>query len=220
MAVGADAVEVDVRLSRDGVPVLHHDPDLRRTCGRTERVADLDAEELGALVFRGDKPGQEGGGGVPTLERVLDVIDGRTVLDLELKETESPAHADRLVECVARLVRDYRVEEQVLVSSFDPALLERMRARAPSLPLGRLVDPERDRPHRVRPLAQQVGASFLGLAVDDVRGGRLEEAVDTGLPVFVFTVDDEALARELHRRGAAGVFTNAPDRMLDALERE
>ena len=105
---GIDGVEFDVRLSRDGVPVLLHDDTLARVQGRDEAVADLSAAELR-------------GAGIPSLAEVLAALPKDVVLDVELK---GDGHGDATAE-VLRAGRG-KAPKRAVISSFDTASLEAM----------------------------------------------------------------------------------------------
>ena len=114
MAVpGCDGVEFDVRLSRDGVPVLLHDETLARVQGRTARVAALTATELAAH-------------GIPELEAVLRILPGRAFLDVELKGDD---HGDSSA-AVLRAARG-EAPPRAVVSSFEGPTLAAMADRLP-----------------------------------------------------------------------------------------
>jgi glycerophosphoryl diester phosphodiesterase len=110
---GCDGVEFDVRLSRDGVPVLLHDATLARVQRRPERADALTAVELGAS-------------GIPTLETVLAALPEEAFIDVELKGDE---HGN----ATADVLREARGEApaRALLSSFDPATLVAMGERLP-----------------------------------------------------------------------------------------
>jgi glycerophosphoryl diester phosphodiesterase len=112
LEAGCDGVELDVRASRDGVPVLLHDPTLARVHGRPEAVGHLSAEELEPL-------------GVPTLADALAALPRWAFLDIELKEPFGRG----LVEVLAA-GRGPEFHNAV-VSSFDPVAIGRIRDLVP-----------------------------------------------------------------------------------------
>jgi len=199
-AQGADGVELDVRRSADGDLVLHHD------------VALPD----GRVVV--ETPTAELPGTVPSLAEALDECAG-LVVNVEIKNSPfEPDHdpdrtvADQVVELLqARGGRDH-----VLVSSFDLATVDRVRALDPSVPTAFLtfVDP--------------VGAEAVALAADrghvaihphegTVDAAFVELAHDAGLEVNVWTVDDPDRIRALADAGVDGIVTNVPARAVEAL---
>jgi glycerophosphoryl diester phosphodiesterase len=113
---GIDGVEFDLRISRDGVPVLLHDETLERVQGRAGAVTDLTAAELR-------------GAGIPALAEVLAALPKETFLDVELKGTgHGPATAEAL-----RAGRG-KAPKRAVVSSFDEASLAAMKRLLPGWP--------------------------------------------------------------------------------------
>jgi glycerophosphoryl diester phosphodiesterase len=110
---GCNGVEFDVRLSRDGVPILLHDPSLERVQGKPGLVAELDASDLRPL-------------GIPSLEEVLAALPDDTFLDIELKGEDHGAATASVLR--AALGRD---TDRAVISSFDPETLATMHRRLP-----------------------------------------------------------------------------------------
>ena len=114
---GADGDEVDVRLTADGIPVVHHDAGLRRTAGDPRHIASVDFAELPRIA----------GHQVPRLTDVLDLVAGRGHLVVELKTPHWPAGAATdTVEAVVAVLRPHRLDD-VTVSSFDRPRILRVR---------------------------------------------------------------------------------------------
>src|SRR6266545_4190320 len=116
LAQGADAIELDVKLSADGHVMVHHDPTVDRTTNGKGKVKDLSLAELKKLDagsffaenFHGEK--------IPTLEEVFEVVGKRTFINVELTNYNTPR--DQLVETVCMLVKKCGLEEHVMFSSF------------------------------------------------------------------------------------------------------
>ncbi len=219
---GADALELDVRLSADGVPVVLHDPTLDRTCGRPGLVAELTLKQLleadAGAGFRspeGSRPFAGRGVVIPTLAEVLERFPGLPLL-VEIKAPEAQ-HA------VADLLERTGAATRTVLASFKPRALEAFR-RSPFL-----VGADRRDAFRLYVLTR------LGLSGGEPRclcyavpwrwKNRIEvptprfvaAARRHGRPVHVWTVDDPAIARELWRRGTNGIITNRPGQMRQAL---
>lgn len=120
------AIECDVHLSADGVPVVFHDRELDRLTGRPGRIHDHTAEEIVDLKVGGTADR------VPRLAEVLELVAGRVPMVIELKGT--PGKDDNLVAAVARDLSSYRGEAAIM--SFAHHLVRRFEADAPGLPAG------------------------------------------------------------------------------------
>ena len=120
------AIECDVHLSADGVPVVFHDDDLLRLAGQDGYVWQRTAAEMGALSIGGT------GDHAPTLTEMLGRVAGRVPLVVELKGI--PGHDDGLVAKVADLLRAY--DGQAAIMSFDHWLIRRFPTEAVGIPAG------------------------------------------------------------------------------------
>jgi glycerophosphoryl diester phosphodiesterase len=172
---GCDGVEFDVRLSRDGVPVLLHDATLRRVQRRPEHVDQLDAP---ALVVAG----------VPRLDVVLAALPETAFLDVELK---GDAHGDATA-TVLRAARGHSPGRAV-VSSFDGAALATMRDLLPGWP--RWLNAEDLSPATLS-LAVGLGCTTVSALWGSITPASLERAREAGLAVAAWTVRrPETMAR-------------------------
>lgn len=120
------AIECDVHLTKDGGVVVFHDDDLQRLAGREGRISDLTLAEATALHVGGTEER------VPTLRQMLDLVDGRVPLVIELKGIEG--RDDGLVAAVARELAGYKGEAAIM--SFDHHLIRRFASDAPGIPGG------------------------------------------------------------------------------------
>jgi glycerophosphoryl diester phosphodiesterase len=219
VADGAEALEFDVRVAADGVPVLLHDPLLDRTTDASGPLAGRSSADLATLDagYRfspegGAFPWRARGAGVPSLREVLERYPFTPLL-VELKVVEA-------AEPVRRLLLEHGAEDRTIIASFLEGALRPFRDAAiptaasrrgiTALWLRTLVGLRASRiPDRV-------------YAVPDRYRDRLHvptprfirAAQRAGYPVHVWTVDDPARAAVLWRRGACGMITNFPGRLL------
>ena len=197
---GADGIEMDVHLASDGVPVVIHDDTLERTTDGTGAVAAHRAAQLRALDAGSWFGPRFAGEPLPTLEEALRLLAGRLRINLEVKEARAGL-------AVLDLLRYFPAAE-VVVSSFDHALLAALRRTAPDLPLAVLQ--EAGNWHRALARAAALRACAFHPHVDLVSRPLLAACRRLQLPVFAWTVDDAGQARALARAGVAGVFSNDP----------
>jgi glycerophosphoryl diester phosphodiesterase len=204
---GADGVELDVMRCASGELVVFHDDDLARLGGGTaaDRVRALGWDELRERDLGG-------GERMPTLDQVFDVT-GPLRVNVELKSPPTWAERvrdDGLAAGVAELIHRRDAAGRVLVSSFDPLLLQRFGAHAPEVPTGLLFAHDQSLPLRrawARRLVRPTALHPESVLVDAValRGWR-----DAGLQVNVWTVDDPAEVRCLAALGVDAIITNTP----------
>lgn len=211
--VGADMVELDVRLTADGVPVVLHDSDLGRTTDRSGAVHALPLHEVKrADASRGRGPRQE----IPTLAEVLDVLRGTaTGVDIEVKNLPwEPGHDpdDAVVETVLGVLADSAFPGPVLVSSFNPRTLERARALEPDVPRGLLTIAAFDAREALGHAMAGDHAAVLPQvpAVLEAGPGLVRECHEAGVALGTWTVDDEDTLITLFEWEVDAVATNRP----------
>lgn len=201
---GADGIELDVRLDRDGNVVVFHDADLKRLCGRPGSIEELTAAERKEL--------RVGGAAVPTLEEVFHVV-GDIEINVEIKANQ-PGRNAALVEATANVIRRSGRAEQVLVSSFDPFSLLQFYRHLPDVALALLFHREQALPIRKGWLGRAIGATVLHPEHTLCTAERVKVWHTSGRPVNAWTVDDPLELRRLDELGVDGVFTNDPARAL------
>jgi glycerophosphoryl diester phosphodiesterase len=198
IAAGAEGIEFDVRLSRDGVPVVIHDDTLSRTHGLRRRVADLTGHELDQL-------------GVPSLRELFELMSqNELLLCLEIKGSSS-----ELAERCCELVSEFSFEERVIVECFDLQVIEKIR----TLKTAALFEPRFHTEQRVIDRALEVGASVLALHHRLAKPSLVEKARLAGLRVVVWTVDDPAWVAPAQTMGIEALITNDPATMIEASNR-
>jgi len=203
MECGADWVELDVRFSLDGVPVVIHDPKLDRTTDGAGWVRDHTAAEIGTLdagrwfgaAFHGER--------VPLLAEALAVMSGRAGVNIEIKET-----GDGLERSLGQVLRDtgHSGLQPFLISSFSPEVVA--RAAALGAPAGLLVPP---RTRQAPAMALRLGAGTVIFSTRQASAARLAAARSLGLPAWVYTVNDRKAFRRAEAMGAQGVIGDRPD---------
>ena len=184
---GCDGLEFDVLAARDGVAVCTHDETLLRVHGDPSRVDELTATELEAF-------------GVPTLRAALDAIPRRAFLDVELKGDPGRGAFDALVAGRGPALT------RAVVSSFEPAALERIAGLAPAWPRWLNAD---DLEPATLAAATELGCT--GVAVDwrAIDGASVRGARAAGLEVAAWTVRRRSTAARLDRLGVVAICVEA-----------
>ena len=229
---GADGLEFDVRLARDGVPVVMHDATLPRTALRDGAVETLDSAELAALGAgtwfnrRNPSLAQESFTRecIPTLADVFERFGRRArVLYVEMK-CEEPSSSAPLARAVVELTRAHGLAERVVVKSFAHALVRESKRLAPEIRAAALFDRNWSRPlvapSTIIAEAEACGADEISLHRSLLRRLTVEAARDKGLAVVVWTVDTPFWLRRATALGLRAVITNRPAEMRAALDGE
>lgn len=195
------AIELDVHLTRDGVPVVLHDADLGRTTSGRGLVNALSAAEVTRLVAgRGAFVSER----VPALDDVLAAFGPRALLDVEMKPGKANA---ALPEKVGRLVLARGLASRVLLTSFDLDLVHEAKVRWPEVRAG-VVSGVPLSGEEVADVARYADA--LVLAHNVVDAATLAAAKRQGLVVLAWTVNDADVAKRLWAMGVDAVVTDDP----------
>ncbi|MEM9177318.1 MAG: glycerophosphodiester phosphodiesterase family protein [Myxococcota bacterium] len=210
IAQGADMIETDLHLSRDGVVVIHHDAGLDRL-GEEGEIRGRTASELAALDAA---PGAPGTLRMPTLLDVLDNFAERIDWNLELKVgLEAPYEG--IEELVLGEVEARGLLRRVIFSCFDDSVLERLRAGSREARLGVLVSPRA--PQDVFARAERVSAEAIHPHTFLVDADLVAGAHDRGLAVYPYTANEPEEMARLLDLGVDGVITNHPRVLGDLL---
>jgi glycerophosphoryl diester phosphodiesterase len=213
--VRADMVEIDVTLSADGRIVVIHDETLDRTTDGIGEVAQLTLAELRQLDAGSWFDPSFAGERIPTLEQVLTEVDGRILLNIEIK---SEAVDRGVVGKVASAVRELGMIDQVVVSSFSPTALEQMHELAPEIRTAVLYNTKVHEGRDAVEIVTGLGASVFNIKRQRLTRKMLRRCQEHDVPVGIYTVNKPRRMRRLVKRGIDAIFTDHPDRLLEILE--
>lgn len=200
---GVAAVECDVQRTRDGHLVVLHDPTVDRTTDGRGAVAELTLGQLQRLDAGRWFGPQYAGEKIPLLEEVLQLVRGRALLQLEIKN--GPIFYDGIEGQVLEALRRWDMEDGTLVISFDHRCLRELRNLSSRVLTGilyaaRLVD--------APGAAHAAGADALAVSWEFATPDVVAQARESGLGCCVWTVNDEHVARTLLARGVDAVTSD------------
>ena len=219
LAVGADGIEFDVRLTRDSVPVVIHDSTLRRTGGLPHRVADLTWAEISKVDVGSWFAGTFANETVPSLAELFTLFQSNNLtLYLEMKCDSTPEQRP-LAEACVRAIDEHSLKSRVVVECFQLPALKILREIDPDIKTVALFEPSFTNPsvlsdQRIIKQATEVGAAALALHHRLAREGLVQKAKAAGLHVAVWTVDDPAWIERARATGIDALITNNPAVML------
>jgi glycerophosphoryl diester phosphodiesterase len=214
---GADMIEFDVRMTRDFELVVHHDRSLGRTSDGSGRIWDLALNELRGVdagSWHSKKFARER---IPTLREVLTAVPFSVGLNIEVKTDGDRRRGLALPEAVLLCVRESRRQDSVVVSSFDHAFLRRLHHLDPSLRLGALIVPVRDRFRSPAQIARRAGARMIVCSRAQLRVRFVRDARAAGLGLAVYGVNTAADVVTALRAGVDAVITDNPARIIRAI---
>ncbi len=193
LEMGVDAVEFDVRKTRDNQLVVIHDADVKRTTNGKGLVADLTLKEIKELSIGKDEK-------IPTLKEALSFLDCKVKLLVELKEQSIEAQ-------VLKAVRDAKAENNVVVISFLEEALKKTRELEPDIETG-LIYAKHPHPEKT---ALELKANYLVALYRFTHTANVEKAHKDGLKVIVWTINTSEEAAEYAKKGVDGIATDKPD---------
>lgn len=198
---GAEMIELDVHLTRDGRLAVIHDETTGRTTGVDGVVAELTMAALRALDAGRVKGGAWTGLAVPELGDVLALARGRVALNVEVKGDLAT------LPVLAACLDQHGMTESVIVSSFDAEIVRAATAVGPSLLTGLLLD---EQPADPLAAARQVGASLLHVEHSAITAEMVESLHQARLGALTWTVNDPAEMRRMQALGIDAILSDDP----------
>jgi glycerophosphoryl diester phosphodiesterase len=222
LALGADFLELDVHLTRDGEVVVIHDATRDRTTTGTGAVRARTLAELGALRLR-DRGGAALEERIPTLDEVVALaVAGRRQILLEIKTGERRERYPEIEEKVFAVLDRHRFAPFTVVMAFEADTWRRVRQLRPEVRAGALYSPRMLSAGAVEPELQalrRAGVAFVGLHQALVDAEVAKQARLAALTLGVWTVNErEAIARFIDQ-GVGVVITDRPDLARELLGR-
>ncbi|MBO5293058.1 MAG: glycerophosphodiester phosphodiesterase [Lachnospiraceae bacterium] len=212
---GADGVELDVQLSRDGELVVIHDERIDRTCNGTGRVVDYTLDELKRLDAGKTVPDYGrtdlGKAEIPTLKEVYELLKGSgMMINVELK-TGIIFYEDieqKVMELTARM----GMEDVVIYSSFNHASMVKCKQLNPLAKCGLLYG---DGTLFMNEYAKRLGMDYLHPALYNLQyKGFTEMCRRDGIPLHVWTVNEKEYIQKMYELEVAAIISNYPDRCM------
>src|SRR3989339_622956 len=193
LEIGVDAIEFDVRKTRDNHLVVIHDADVKRTTNGKGLVADLTLKAIKEFSMeKGEK--------IPTLEEALDSIGNKAKILIELKEQ---GYEEKVLSAVC----SKKLEKNVIITSFLEPALAKVRELNKQIETG-LIYAKHPNPIKA---ALELKASYLLPLYRFTHTANVEKAHENGLKVIVWTINTKEEAAEYVKKGVDGIATDKPD---------
>jgi glycerophosphoryl diester phosphodiesterase len=191
--LGVNAVELDVRKTKDNELVVIHDDKVDRTTNGKGLVSELTLKEIKSFVTdKGEK--------IPTLEEALDFLDRKVKILIELKEVG-------VEDKVMKIVKDKGLEDNVIIISFHEEALRRIREINDKVEVGLIYVKHKD-PIKA---ALDLKANYLLPMYKFVHSAFVKKAHQNGLKVIVWTINTPEEAHEYANKGVDGIASDRPD---------
>lgn len=204
--LGADAVEIDVHLSKDNRVIVIHDKDTKRTCGGKTNLTiaktpsillrDLDAGEWKGEEFKGEK--------LPFLSEIIETVPEGKTLVVEIK-----AGGDDIIPALRRTIDNSEKLEQIVFISFGWKTIMATHKEFPDNKCYWLSSLKPGLKKKMKQAAEK-GLSGVNLKYPIIDEEIMQHAKELNLEVLSWTIDDPAEAKRLTNLGVAGITTNRP----------
>ena len=223
LSLGADMLEFDVRLTKDGVPVIVHDANLDRTSNRSLNVADLTAKDLQELDAGSWFDMRFVGETIPTLANLLKWSQtkktknkGKLAYFVELKVDSDEGRRETLIRAVLKELKAAKVLNRAVLISFDEPILSLCHKISPTTATGFLYS---DFLYDALDRAKALKTNHILPRKDRVTGDLVSDAHSSGMAVVAWTADRLDEFRKLVVWQVDAVATNYPDRLIEFYQR-
>ena len=223
--IGAGMIEIDVRQTKDSVVVVLHDGSIDRTTDGTGDIDDLLFDDLKDVDagdwFTGAYKGQR----IPTLEQVLDVVDGKARLLIEVKEGHKKYKG--IEERIVQAIHDKGAQSWCIVQSFERDVVTRVKAIDPTLTVLQLLVMKVPGLPILIEDSVKIGKlegyeDIDGIAINHrfINTRRLKKLKEEGLLVYVWTVNSREDMEVMIELGVDGIITDQPIELKKLLEKK
>ena len=225
--MGADGVETDIHLTKDGIPVIQHNYTIDRNSNGSGWVEELTLDELSVLDFGSWFSDDFKGERILTLDECLEIADkNMSLINLELKRATVKRSA--IVEATMEIVKKHKMQDRVLISSFDHKLVKKAQLLCPEVLTGALYDEAEVDQENIGEILADAPAYIEKLGFDFanphihylVEEGLMQRYNEKGIGVAVWTVDKPYVAKQCFKQGVKCIITNRPDVIVKAIREE
>ena len=212
ISVGADFIELDVQQTRDGVLVVMHDSNLKRTTGVNKDIWDVDYADIQDLDAGSWFDPAYANARIPTLEETLQFVDKRAKLNIEIKPTKHGS--DTLEQDVAELITRYQYTDACYVTSFSYGSLKKVKEANPEIRTGYLMSVAYGQFYSLK------YADAFSLNKVFVTSQVVNAAHQQGKQIFAWTVNGMSKVRSLCNLHVDSIITDDPVMVQNVISRD
>jgi len=207
----ADYAEIDVQETKDSVLIVIHDGNFKRTTGVDKNVWETTYDEVEKLDAGSSFSEKFKGEHIPLFETILDSAKGRIMLNIELKDN---GHQQKLAERVIAAVEKKRMSSQVIITSFNRALIKKVRAMDKNLKVGYIFSvypPDED--------VFKADIDILSMGYKLINEETVRKANESGKKILAWTVNKPEDMERLSKFRIHSIVTNYPDKLQEILKK-
>ena len=212
LLMGADMIELDILPSRDNVPMVLHDPELKRTTNGNGNLKNFTAAELKELDAGYWYSSKFKGVTIPELQEVLEWASGKIAINIEIKpEAVTDSLSGSVTEAALQQVKEFGMEHDVVFSGFDLRMIRQIKEAEPEMICHLLYSRQQIKKNGLIDLLNDYRAVGMNLKSNQLFPRWLDEAKNAGAKLWVYTINDSKQMRYLIKQGVNGIFSDRPD---------
>ena len=217
--IRAEMVELDVSISKDGIPVVVHDKTVDRTTDFEGDVQSFSVEELKRMQvgawFSEEFRGEE----FPTLRESLELMKGQIAVNIEIKsEAVSDVINGGIVDKALQIVKELDMSSSVIFSSFDYRVMEHLNVLDAQMPKALLYESSQSGELKPSELVKKYEVDVFNCSYRQLTPEWIADLQAHQIPYLVYTVNEPDLMKELLKKGVSGIFTDFPQELMDIVE--
>ena len=224
LEMGADMVEIDLHMSKDGEVIVIHDATLDRTTNGSGLVKDHTLEELKKLEAGSWFDPKFNGEPIPTLDEFLILMDGKAIALLEVKKSKKELYTG-IEQKIVELVRKHQAEKWCIIQSFETPTVQNFLQLVPDWEIHKLISGQvpvipvyHDGQIRMGQAMSLPGIQAINPSHKALNRRFVRRAHQHGMKVFTWTVNEEKDFKRVLRFKVDGIITNYPERLMAILK--
>ena len=203
MELGVDGIEIDIFKCKSGELVVFHDKTLNRLTDAEGLIESLDIDSIRKIrIFNKYK--------IPTLKEVLDLIDGKVFLNIELKGTETALLTNQIIKNYLEMGN--WTTEKFIISSFNWKELENFYKNNKQIPIAILTDAD---PLDALPIAKKLKAKAINPTFESLNSKNVKKIQEAGYKIYPYTVNKKEDISQVISLNVDGIITDFPERVRE-----
>lgn len=196
-------VELDVQLTKDNVLVVFHDDNLYRMTGCNQDLKDMNYQDIKKLFLLNTKEK------IPTLKEVLELVNNKVLIDIEIKRTKK---INKICQLLLEEITDYK--NNVIVKSFDPLIIYKIKKTAPYIIRGLLIKNRYDNKlfekiMRTKFILNICKPNFIAISKSILKNEVYLEKIKN-IPIFVWTIENKEELKKINKKDFSYICNNLP----------
>jgi glycerophosphoryl diester phosphodiesterase len=211
IAEKVNMIELDITLSNDGEIIVFHDESLLRVSGIDKHIRDLSFEKINELEVGSWFNLKFSGQKIPKLTDVFAIIDEKTLINIEIKHEATSFINRNLEKKLLELLKEHNLEKRVVISAFNPMIVNRIRKLAPKISTAYLITQTLN-PLLIYLLAK-INAKYINIDFKYLNQKNIKKLKSAGLKVMTYTLNTTDEYNQALKLGVNGIFTDYPDKL-------